>query len=118
MTEIKRRHPTARMNQMTAYNGLIFTAGQVAEENAGKSVAEQTTEILRTIDGLLAEAGSDKSRILSANIYLTDMASFAEMNSVWEAWVARDAMPARATVEARLTGPEYAVEISVIAAGL
>ena len=117
MTEIKRWHPTARMNQMTAYNGLIFTAGQVAEENAGKSVAEQTAEILRNIDGMLAEAGSDKSRILSATIYLTDMASFAEMNSVWDAWVARDAMPARATVEARLTGPEYAVEISVIAAG-
>ena len=117
MTEIKRWHPTARMNQMTAYNGLIFTAGPVAEENAGKSVAEQTTEILRTIDSLLAEAGSDKSRILSATIYLADIASFAEMNSVWDAWVSPDGKPARATVEARLTGPDYAVEISVIAAG-
>ena len=117
MTEIKRWHPTARMNQMVAYNGLVFTAGQVAEENAGKSVADQTAEILRNIDGLLAEAGSDKSRILSATIYLADIASFAEMNTVWDAWVSRDGMPARATVEARLTGPEYAVEISVIAAG-
>lgn len=117
MTEIKRWRPTARMNQMVAYNGLIFTAGQVAEENAGKSVAEQTAEILRNIDSLLAEAGSDKSRILSATIYLADIAGFGEMNTVWDTWVAPDAKPARATVEARLAGPEYAVEISVIAAG-
>ena len=117
MTDIKRWHPTARMNQMVAYNGLVFTAGQVAEENAGKSVAEQTAEILRNIDSLLAEAGTDKSRILSATIYLADIASFAEMNKVWDAWVAPDGKPVRATVEARLAGPQYAVEIAVIAAG-
>ena len=117
MTEINRWHPTARMNQMVAYNGLVFTAGQVAEENAGKSVTDQTAEILRNIDSLLAEAGSDKSRILSATIYLADIAGFAEMNTVWDAWVAPDGKPVRATVEARLAGPEYAVEISVIAAG-
>jgi enamine deaminase RidA (YjgF/YER057c/UK114 family) len=116
MTDIKRWHPTARMNQMVAYNGLVFTAGQVAEENAGNSVTEQTAEILRNIDSLLAEAGSDKSRILSATIYLADIASFAEMNTVWDAWVAPDGKPVRATVEARLAGPEYAVEIAVIAA--
>ena len=117
MTDIKRWHPTARMNQMVAYNGLVFTAGQVAEENAGKSVAEQTAEILRNIDSLLAEAGTDKSRILSATIYLADIASFAEMNKVWDSWVAPDGKPVRATVEARLAGPQYAVEIAVIAAG-
>jgi len=116
MTDIKRWHPTARMNQMVAYNGLVFTAGQVAEENAGNSVTEQTAEILRNIDSLLAEAGTDKSRILSATIYLADIASFAEMNTVWDAWVAPDGKPVRATVEARLAGPEYAVEIAVIAA--
>ena len=117
MTDIKRWHPTARMNQMVAYNGLVFTAGQVAEENAGNSVTEQTAEILRNIDSLLAEAGTDKSRILSATIYLADIASFAEMNTVWDAWVDPDGKPVRATVEARLAGPQYAVEIAVIAAG-
>lgn len=117
MTDIKRWHPTARMNQMVAYNGLVFTAGQVAEENAGKSVAEQTAEILRNIDSLLAEAGTDKSRILSTTIYLADIASFGEMNQVWDGWVAPDGKPVRATVEARLAGPQYAVEIAVIAAG-
>jgi enamine deaminase RidA (YjgF/YER057c/UK114 family) len=116
MTDIKRWHPTARMNQMVAYNGLVFTAGQVAEENAGNSVTEQTSEILRNIDSLLAEAGSDKSRILSVTIYLADIASFAEMNTVWDAWVAPDGKPVRATVEARLAGPQFAVEIAVIAA--
>ncbi|HEX7848620.1 MAG TPA: RidA family protein [Sphingomonas sp.] len=116
MTDIKRWHPTARMNQMVAYNGLVFTAGQVAEENAGKSVAEQTAEILRNIDSLLAEAGTDKSRILSVTIYLADIASFAEMNQVWDTWVAPDGKPVRATIEARLAGPQYAVEIAVIAA--
>jgi enamine deaminase RidA (YjgF/YER057c/UK114 family) len=116
MTDIERWHPTARMNQMVAYNGLVFTAGQVAEENAGNSVTEQTSEILRNIDSLLAEAGSDKSRILSATIYLADIASFAEMNTVWDAWVAPDGKPVRATVEARLAGPQFAVEIAVIAA--
>jgi enamine deaminase RidA (YjgF/YER057c/UK114 family) len=116
MTDIQRWHPTARMNQMVAYNGLVFTAGQVAEENAGNSVTEQTSEILRNIDSLLAEAGTDKSRILSVTIYLADIASFAEMNAVWDAWVAADGKPVRATVEARLAGPQYAVEIAVIAA--
>ena len=116
MTDIQRWHPTARMNQMVAYNGLVFTAGQVAEENAGNSVTEQTTEILRNVDSLLAEAGTDKSRILSATIYLADIASFGEMNTVWDAWVAPDGKPVRATVEARLAGPQYAVEIAVIAA--
>lgn len=116
MTDIKRWHPSARMNQMVAYNGLVFTAGQVAEANAGKTVAEQTAEILRTIDNLLAEAGSDKRRILSATIYLADIATFAEMNIVWDAWVAPDDKPVRATVEARLAGPQFAVEIAVIAA--
>lgn len=116
MTDIQRWHPTARMNQMVAYNGLVFTAGQVAEENAGNSVTEQTTEILRNIDSVLAEAGSDKSRILSVTIYLADIASFAEMNAVWDAWVDPDGKPVRATVEARLAGPQFAVEIAVIAA--
>ena len=116
MTEIKRWHPTARMNQMVAYNGLIFTAGQVAEDNAGKSVAEQTTEILRTIDSLLAEAGSDKSRILQATIWLADMAEFGAMNAVWDEWVDKDNSPARATGESKLATPDYKVEIIIIAA--
>jgi enamine deaminase RidA (YjgF/YER057c/UK114 family) len=79
-------------------------------------VTEQTREILATIDKLLAEAGTDKTRILSATIYLADMATFAEMNTAWDAWVAPGATPARATVEAKLAAPSYTVEIACIAA--
>jgi enamine deaminase RidA (YjgF/YER057c/UK114 family) len=82
----------------------------------GKSVAEQTQEILSIIDGLLTEAGTDKSKLLMANIWLSDIATFQEMNGVWDAWVSPGNTPARATVEAKLAGPQYKVEIAVIAA--
>ena len=93
-----------------------MVAGIVADNPKGKSVKEQTQDILRQIDGLLAKAGTDKSKLLSANIWITDMANFAEMNAVWDAWVAPGNTPARATVEARLAAPDYKVEIMVIAA--
>ena len=105
-----------RMSQAVVHGDTVYLAGQVAAEAAGKSVAEQTREILATIDKLLAEAGTDKTRLLSATIYLTDMATFAEMNAVWQAWVAPGATPARATVEARLAAPDYAVEVVCVAA--
>jgi enamine deaminase RidA (YjgF/YER057c/UK114 family) len=79
-------------------------------------VAEQTKNILSQIDGFLALTGTDKTRILSANIWITDMANFAEMNSVWDAWVSPGNTPARATVEAKLASPDYKVEIMVVAA--
>jgi enamine deaminase RidA (YjgF/YER057c/UK114 family) len=104
------------MSQIVVHGDLVFLAGQVADQSAGGTVKEQTTEILRRIDQLLLEAGSDKTRILQATIWLADIGDFAEMNSVWDPWVAPGQGPARACVEARLAGPAYLVEIRVIAA--
>ncbi len=105
-----------RMSQAVVHGETVYLAGQVAAHAAGRSVTEQTREILAAIDKLLAEAGTDKTRLLSATIYLADMATFAEMNAVWDAWVATGATPARATVEAKLAAPRYTVEIACIAA--
>jgi len=105
-----------RMSQAVVHGPTVYLAGQVAAAPAGRSVAEQTRDVLATIDRLLAEAGTDKTRLLSATIYLADMATFAEMNAAWDAWVAPGATPARATVEAKLAAPDYRVEIACIAA--
>jgi enamine deaminase RidA (YjgF/YER057c/UK114 family) len=113
---IKRLHAGPRMSQAVIHGDTIYLAGQVADQAKGKSVAEQTKEILAAIDSLLAEAGSDKTKLLSATIYLADMATFAEMNGVWDSWVPAGGAPARATVEARLAAPPYTVEIACIAA--
>ena len=114
---IERLHPGPRMSQAVIHNKIVYLAGQVAANAHGKSVAEQTKDILATIDALLKEAGTDKSRLLSATVWLTDMASFAEMNKVWDGWVVPGATPARATVEsAKLASSEYKIEIAVIAA--
>ena len=111
---IRRIEPGPRMSQAVVHNGIAYLAGQVGAP--GESVAAQTTAVLAQIDRLLAEAGSDKSRILSATIWLADMGDFAEMNSVWDQWVDRTSPPARATGEAKLAAPEYKVEIIVTAA--
>jgi enamine deaminase RidA (YjgF/YER057c/UK114 family) len=113
---IARHHNGPRMSQAVVHGSTVYLAGQVADRAKGKSVTEQTREILATIDRLLAEAGSDKTKLLSATIYLVDMATFGEMNAVWDAWVASGHAPARATVEAKLAAPAYAVEIACIAA--
>ena len=113
---IQRIEPGPRMSMAVAHGGLVFTAGQVAKETAGGSVADQTREILALIDGLLAQAGTDKTKLISANIWLTDIATFQEMNGVWDGWVQPGCTPARATVEAKLAAPQYKVEIAVIAA--
>ena len=113
---IQRIKPGPRMSGAVVHGNTVYLAGQVANQSAGKSVTEQTTEILSIIDSLLAEAGSDKSKILMANIWLTDMATFQEMNAVWDAWVSPGNTPARATVEAKLAAPQFKVEIAVIAA--
>ena len=111
---IRRIEPGQRMSQAVVHNDTVYLAGQVGAP--GESVTEQTRAVLAQIERLLREAGSDKSRILSATIWLADMADFAEMNAVWDAWVdGRDA-PARATGEAKLAAPEYKVEIIVVAA--
>ncbi len=116
MSEIRRIGAGPRMSKAVVRGNAVYTAGQVAEKTKGGSVADQTREILDLIDELLVEAGSEKSKILSATIYLSDISTFGEMNSVWDVWVDKDNPPARATVEARLVAPDYKVEIAVIAA--
>lgn len=113
---IDRLHSGPRMSQVVRHAGVIYTAGQVAQRAPGASVAEQTRDILARIDELLAEAGSDKSRLLSATIWLADIATFNEMNEVWDAWVDPQNTPARACVESKLAAPQFTVEIGVIAA--
>jgi enamine deaminase RidA (YjgF/YER057c/UK114 family) len=114
---IDRLQPGPRMSQAVIHKKTVYLAGQVASDTRGRSVAEQTKEVLSKIDALLAEAKSDKSRILSATIWLVDMATFAEMNGVWDAWVPAGSAPARATlVSPQLVAPDYKIEIAVIAA--
>jgi enamine deaminase RidA (YjgF/YER057c/UK114 family) len=105
-----------RMSQAVVHGNTVYLAGQVASGAPGKSVTEQTQDILGRIDTLLAKAGTDKTKLLSATIWLTDIATFSEMNAVWDAWLPAGGAPARATVEAALAAPEYKVEIGIIAA--
>ena len=114
MPKIKRFEPGPRMSQAVIHNGTVYLAGQVGKP--GDSVTAQTTEVLAQIDRLLAECGSDKTRILSAQVWLADMADFAQMNAVWDGWVAPGHAPARATGESALATPDYKVEIIVVAA--
>ena len=113
---IQRIQPGPRMSKAVVHGDTVYLAGQVADKAAGKSVAEQTQDILSIIDGLLAEAGTDKSKLLMVNVWLADMSTFAEMNAVWDNWVVAGATPGRATVEAKLAAPQFTVEIAVIAA--
>lgn len=113
---INRMHKGPRMSQVVVHGDTVYLAGQVAQGAPGASVAEQTTDVLSRIDALLAEAGTDKSKLLSATIWLTNMDNFNEMNEVWDAWIDPGNPPARACVEARLAAPQYAVEIGIIAA--
>jgi enamine deaminase RidA (YjgF/YER057c/UK114 family) len=113
---IKRIEVGSRMSQAVIHGDTVYLAGQVALKSPGKPVAEQTKEILGSIDRLLREAGTDKSKLLSANIWLADITTFDDMNQVWDAWVAPGNAPARATVEAKLAAPDFTVEIMVIAA--
>ena len=113
---IQRFETGPRMSQVVVHGNTIYLAGVVANKAAGGSVTDQTKEILSIMDAHLAKAGSDKSKLLSANIYITDMKTFQEMNAVWDAWVSQGNTPARATVEAQLAAPRYNVEIMVVAA--
>ena len=111
------RHETgARMSKAVVHGDTVYLSGIVADQPKGKSMGDQTKDILRQIDGFLAKAGTDKSKLLSANIWITDMANFAEMNAVWDGWVSPGNTPARATVEAKLANPKLTVEIMVVAA--
>ena len=113
---VQRFETGPRMSQVVVHGNTVYLAGVVAGKAAGKSVTEQTQDILSIIDGHLAKAGTDKSKLLSANIWITDMANFGEMNAVWDSWVSPGNTPARATVEAKLATPDYKVEIMVVAA--
>ncbi len=110
---IKRIGAGKRMSDAVIHGGKIYLSGFVAEKAAGKSVKEQTIDILEQIDATLKQAGSDKSKVLKANIWLTDIKTWAEMNEAWDAWVSPGQAPARATVEAKLAAPEFDVEIMV-----
>lgn len=114
MANIQRIDVGPRMSQAVVHGDTVYLAGQVAKSPA--DVTGQTKVILSEIDRLLAAAGSSKEKILSATIYLADMKTFAQMNVAWDAWASAGNTPARATVEAKLAGPEYLVEIAVIAA--
>jgi enamine deaminase RidA (YjgF/YER057c/UK114 family) len=105
----------ARLSEMAVYNGVAYLAGQVPED-AGADITVQTAQVLAAVDKLLARAGTDKSRILMAQIFLADRADFAGMNTAWDAWVATGHAPPRATVIAGLARPEWKVEIVVTVA--
>jgi enamine deaminase RidA (YjgF/YER057c/UK114 family) len=113
---IRRIGAGPRMSAAVVHGDTVYLAGQVANTKKGASVAEQTAEILSIIDGILAQAGTDKTKLLSATIYLPDISTFAQMNGEWDKWVSPGNTPARATVEAKLAAADYKVEIAVIAA--
>lgn len=116
---IKRFDCGPRMSEMVVHNGTVYLCGQIADFEAmggvTHDVTAQTRDVLRQIDALLAEAGTSKSNILTATVYLADIATFPQMNAAWDAWVDKANPPARATVEARLADPSILVEIVVIA---
>jgi enamine deaminase RidA (YjgF/YER057c/UK114 family) len=112
---VQRIKPGARMSQAVVHGNTVYLAGLTADD-ASQDVKGQTAQILAKIDALLAEAGTDKSKLLSANIWLTDIGTWSQMNEVWDAWVSPGNTPARAAVEARLVRPALKVEIMVQAA--
>lgn len=112
---IKRIESNKRMSQAVVHGNTVYLAGQVADDDKA-DIGTQTAQILANIDRLLAAVGSDKSKILSATIWLADMRYFPDMNAKWDAWVAEGAAPARATVGSPLAGPGYKIEIGIIAA--
>ncbi len=112
---IKRIKSGDRMSQAVVQGGIVSTAGQVAQNAKGESVVDQTKDILQEIDNLLSEAGTDKSKLLTATIWLSDIGTFADMNSVWDAWVSPGNAPTRACVESKLASPDFTVEIAVTA---
>jgi enamine deaminase RidA (YjgF/YER057c/UK114 family) len=112
---ITRIEPGKRLSGAVVHNGIVYLSGQVADNPKG-DIAAQTQDVLRKIDGLLAKAGTDKSKLLSVQIFLTDMRHFAAMNQAWEAWVDGGNPPARATTQAALANPDLLVEIMAVAA--
>ena len=118
MSDIERKHTGSRMSKIVCHGGLIFLAGQTANGSAAahEDLSAQVRESLSRVDALLTDAGTDRSRILSATIYLKNISGFDTMNRIWESWVFPDSTPARTTVEASLGSPNILFEITVIAA--
>lgn len=112
---IQRFDVGTRMSEMAVHQGVVYLAGQVADDDRA-DVAGQTQQVLAAVDALLARAGSDKSRLLMCQIFLSDLGDFAAMNEVWEAWVAPGNAPPRATVQAALARPGWRIEVVVTAA--
>ncbi|MFZ6721226.1 RidA family protein [Undibacterium sp. Ji49W] len=112
---IQRFHVGPRLSETAVFNRVVYLAGQVPDD-ATQGIAGQTEQVLAHVDRLLAEAGSDKTRILSCQIFLSDIALITAMNQVWDNWVAKGNSPPRATVEAKLAKPEWLIEIVVTAA--
>ena len=115
MTSIQRFDVGARLSEMAVHHGVAYLAGQVAADGR-QDITGQTRQVLAAVDALLARAGSDKQHILMCQIYLADLADFAAMNAVWDAWVAPGHAPPRATVQAALARPEWRIEVVVTAA--
>ena len=113
--KVERFHVGARLSEMAIHHGTVYLAGQIAAD-ASADMASQTQQVLDSIDKLLTEAGTDKTRILMAQIFITDMRLFADMNKVWDSWVVAGQTPPRATVQALLATPKHLVEIVVTAA--
>ncbi|EON18720.1 aminoacrylate peracid reductase [Cupriavidus necator] len=113
---ISRINTGVRLSDVSIHNGTVYLAGQVPRKTLDQGIEAQTAEVLATIDNLLAEAGSSKERILSCQIFLTDIADIAGMNSVWDEWVAKGQCPSRATVQAQLANPAWRIEIVITAA--
>ena len=112
---VQRFEVGARMSEMAVHNGIVWLAGQVAADGS-QDIAGQARQVLAAVDALLARAGTDKTRIVMCQIYLADIADFAAMNAVWDAWVAKGHTPPRATVQAALARPEWKIEVVVTAA--
>ena len=115
MSAIIRHQTTARYSEVVVHNGTAYLSGQIADD-ATEDIRGQTRQVLGCIDALLASVGSDKSRLLSAQIFIRDLADFAAMNELWDAWLPAGCAPARATAEAKLADPAWKVEIVVVAA--
>lgn len=113
---LRRIHSGPRMSGVVIHGNSVHLSGLTAARREGRSIGEQTADILRRVDELLADAGTSKEHLVQANIWLSDISTFAEMNAVWDAWVAPGQAPARATVEARLALPDIRVEIQILAA--
>ncbi len=114
-TSVQRHDVGVRMSEMAVHNGTVYLAGQVAPDGS-QSIGGQTRQVLAAVDALLARAGTDKRKILRAQIFLADIADFTGMNAEWDTWVVPGHTPPRATVQAKLAKPEWKVEIVVTAA--